>query len=308
MKELLELTGGYKRHMTYLLKLQSEVMGVQNSLFKNLGHDLVLSGCAVTDNLNGTVNLSAGYVYVDGEIMRFAGANNVAYGSGAKALIKGASINTDPRNFADESAKNTYKETFAIVGDTSNSAVQIVVKNTALYSFKDFISEVIASYGQKGETKWVIDLDGEFLGNFDNTGLGITPKWSGWALMNDNNGAPTMAGRTPIGVGSFVDAYGLQHNYTDNQTGGQPRHKLTLNESAKHDHYMASNTGTNSPIINSAGGLYIAGRGLAGNNGDYTLSRTPTVPNTGKVSSAGEDQPHNNMQPFRAGYWVIKIA
>lgn len=285
MKELLSLTGGYKRHIDYLLKLQSEVYGVQNSLFKNLGHDLVLGGCELTDNLNGTVNIASGIIYSEGEVVRFAGASNVL-SNGTKALKKGIAMVTDPKQFQDESVKNTYKETFAIVANKISEASQIVIRTKQLYTLKDFIADIIQSYGQKGETKWVVDLDGNFLENFDSSGLGVTTKWQGWHLMNGNGGTPPMAGRTPIGVGSLVDAYGLEHTYTNNQQDGQPRHKLAISEMPKHSHSFGA--------LNEDNGYDAGGRGWSYHNHN--------------TSESGGDLPHNIMQPYLAGYWVIKMV
>src|SRR5690606_14413041 len=132
---------------------------------KNLGHDLVLSGCEVTDHENGTVSIAAGVVYVSGQIVRFAGGSNIA-SDGTKALALGAPVATDPDEFFDGSTKNTYKEAFAVVADTVNGAVQIVVK-TSLYDIKTYMSDIVQSYGQKGEIKDIYDIDGTFLDNFD---------------------------------------------------------------------------------------------------------------------------------------------
>lgn len=296
MKELLSLTGGYKRHIDYLLTLQSEVLGVQNALFKNLGHDLVLSGCEVTNNGNGTVNIASGVVYVGGEICRFASVANIP-SDGTKALVKGAPVTTDPKEFQDGSTKNIYKETFAIIGNTTNQATQVVVR-TALYGVKDYISDIVQSYGQKGETKWVIDLDGQFLTNFDAAGAGINPKWLGWHLMNGNGGAPNMSGRGPIGVGSFMDAYGLQHTYTNNQEGGQPRHKLTIAEIPSHDHdFVFDQSGDGDKNLPGANQAYMAG--IYKNSGGSKSKKT---------NKTGGDQAHNIMSPYKAGYWVIKMT
>lgn len=272
--------------MSYLLKLQSEVFGAQNAMFKNLGHDLVLEGCAVTDNGNGTANIAPGIVYVDGEIIRFAGANNVVSSDASRCFVKGSAVVTDPDEFADESIKNTYSEVFAVIGNTSNALVQIIVKTGSLYGIRDYISDIIASYGQKGETKWVLDLDANFLENFDASGLGITPKWQGWHLMNGNAGVPSMAGRSPKGVGSFVDSYGLEHTYTNGAQGGQPRHKLTISELPKKNEYGGSP---------QTGGRPAFGGG-------------PTVRWPTAYGEVGGDQPHNIDSPYTAGYWVIKIV
>ncbi|WP_293913074.1 MULTISPECIES: hypothetical protein [unclassified Sphingobacterium] len=292
MKELIKQTGGYKRHMDYLLTLQSEVMGVQNAMFKNLGHDLVLSGCEITDHQNGTVSIAPGVVYVSGQIVKFIGAANIT-SDGSKCLVLSNPVQTDPDDFFDGTTKNTYKEVFAQVGDTSDLTRQIIILPRELYGVKQYIQDIVLSYGQKGETKWVIDLDGTFLDNFDSSGLGSSARWMGWALMNGNNGTPPMAGRSAIGVGR-VTIQGQEFIYNHNEADGNPIHQLTVAELPSHNHsytdeFPADDYQTWGDNANS--------RRFAKNQ-----TKTKTT------QSAGNNQPHNNMPPYRAGYWVIKIA
>lgn len=291
MKELQRIAGGYPRDMNYMLDLQDELFKATNGLFSSISKDMVLQGCEVTDHLNGTVSIASGLVYINGVTMRFEGAGNIPL-NGTKVFTEGAPVSTDTVTFQDDVSRNLYKEVKAVIGNLT-SPRQIVVK-PVLYSFKVYVEELVASYGQKGETKWVIDLDGDFLANFDSSGLGVTPRWQSWALMNDNNGAPTMAGRSPKGVGAFVDAYGLLQTYTNNQTGGQPSHKLTLSELPAHKHTITRtthDTGTND-------------RNYVGGSKSGSNAKTDSDP----IGSAGGSQPHNIDSPYRAGYWVIKIA
>jgi hypothetical protein len=293
MKELQRIGGGYPRDMNYILDLQDELFAAQNGLFGSIPKDVVLSGCAVTDNLNGTVTIGPGLVYVNLKVLRFYGAANIP-SDGTKAFVESAPATSVPVTFENNTVKNLYKEVKAVIGDFGSST-QIAIK-VKLYSFKLYIDEVIASYGQKGETKWVVDLDGTFLTNFDVTGLGVTPRWTNWALMNDNNGAPSMAGRSPKGVGRFIDAYGLEHIYTNNQAGGQPRHKSTIPEMPVHNHPPGFTPGKGDGLAVS-GGVAVDRSGTGGG-----------FPNKEWTADTGGDQPHNNESGFRGGYWVIKIA
>lgn len=293
MKELQRLTGGYKRHIDYLLTLQSEVMGVHNALFRTLGHDLVLSGCAITNHENGTVTIAPGVVYVSGQIVRFLGASNVSTVANA-IVINPVPVQSDPDEFFDGSTKNTYKEQFAIIGDLTNAATQIAISPNELYNIKQYMHDIVQSYGQKGETKWVVDLDNTFLDNFDASGLGTSARWLGWALMNGNNGTPSMAGRTPIGVGRLLDNWGLEHDFWHNRAEGQPRHQLTISEMPRHRFKLPDNTIPNkrTDYEGDRGSYDDMWQGYR--NGLYT-------------EYLGSDAPHNIMQPYRAGYWVIKI-
>ncbi|MGJ1198825.1 phage baseplate protein [Sphingobacterium spiritivorum] len=292
MKELIKQTGGYKRHMDYLLTLQSEVMGVQNAMLKNLGHDLVLSGCEITDHQNGTVSIAPGVVYVSGQIVRFAAAANIA-SDGSKCMVLSNPVQTDPDDFFDGTTKNTYKEVFAQIGDTSNQAQQIVIVNQNLYGIRQYVQDIVLSYGQKGEIKDVYDYDSTFMANFDSSGLGITPKWIGWAIMNGNNGTPNASGRVRLSVGSIVSD-GVQYNFENGTMGGTVMHKLTQNQMPKHRH------GNNHQTEKIGSG-----------NGWWALNRYDgtTNPNVIKYSDyQGGDEPHNNMQPYIAIYSVIKIT
>src|SRR3989339_1959045 len=128
MKKLRSLQGGYPRQQDYLLTIQNELITLGDSLFASLGVDMVLSGCAVTDNGNGTVNIAAGIVYVSGEVIRFDGSSNVL-ADGTKTFIKDTAATTDPKLFADGGTKDVYTEIKAIVG-TKSSITQIAIKTT----------------------------------------------------------------------------------------------------------------------------------------------------------------------------------
>lgn len=74
------------------------------------------------------------------------------------------------------------------------------------------------------------------------------------------------------------------------KTGGEKTHKLTFNEMPKHTHrnYVYNSTSY---------GLY-----TASSNGTNPINYT-AVP----TDSAGEDQPHNNIQPYITCYIWIRV-
>ncbi|MGJ1363454.1 phage baseplate protein [Sphingobacterium spiritivorum] len=292
MKKLQRLTGGYKRNMDYILTLQEELSGVQNSLFKSLAHDIVLSGCEVTDHQNGTVSIAPGVVYVSGEIARFLGAANIS-NNGKAIVLNPVPVQSDPDEFFDGTVKNTYKEVFAIVGDLSNLATQIVINNRELYSIKQYMHDVVQSYGQKGEIKDVYDFDGTFFQNLDSSGLGITPKWLGWALMNGNNGTPNASGRVRLTAGRIVDQ-GIEYIYNNGMMAGNVKHLLTSSEMPEHSHsYTDEYPGDDYQKW--------------GDNAD-TRRFAKNQSKTKSTQSAGGGQPHNNMQPYITVYTMIKIS
>jgi hypothetical protein len=289
MKELLKIQGGYPRQIDYLFNLQQELFTMNNSLFAGLGIDLALSGCNVTDHGNGTIDIAPGVVYIGGEVLRFDGISNFGEYT-SKTLARGAFVSTDPKIFADQQAKNVYREAKAVIADKS-SVLQISIKNTNLYNLQDYIRDNIASADVRGAVRHIYDLDGNFADNFDGTGLGISARWLGWALMNGNNGTKDACGRTMIGIGRFYDPVtGIETNYSRGDQGGEKTHRLTIAEMPNHAH-------TYNP------GDY-AGRSDNANDRDVMLPGSSTR----TTASVGGDAAHNNMQPYIAIYFVVKIS
>lgn len=284
MKKLRELQGGYPRQQDYLLKLQSELFAVTDGLFGKLNHDMVLQACDVVDNGNGTINIAAGIVYVGSEALRFDGANNVL-ADGTKTFIKQAATTTDPKVFGDGATKDVYSEVKVIIGDKT-TAQQIGIKAN-LYTLDTYIQDVVASYAIKGEFKDITDLDGDFLTNFDASGLGITPRFSGWAIANGNNGTPNQQGRARIGVGTILDT-GTSTNvdFAHGATGGEVNHRLTIGELPKKNDYKGSPQAGARPAFGSGAQI-----------------KWPT-----DYGIVGNDEGHNNMQPYLVVYTIIKIA
>lgn len=87
----------------------------------------------------------------------------------------------------------------------------------------------------------------------------------------------TAIGKTPVGI----DESDTDFN-TIGKTGGEKTHKLTIEEMPKHNH-----------------GVYFQDIGASG-----TVAKVTTAGNTTPTSSAGGDQPHNNMQPYEVmAFW-----
>ncbi|MBD3748927.1 MAG: hypothetical protein IE931_05480 [Sphingobacteriales bacterium] len=286
MKKLRELQGGYPRQQDYLLALQNELYTAVESQFGALSVDMVLKGCEVTDNGNGTVNIAEGLVYCSGEICRFSGASNIAI-DGTKTFVKDVATTSSPKTFGDGSVKDVYSEVFVIIG-TKTTAAQIAIKTT-LYNFSNYIDDRVFASAFKGEIKDVYDFDGTFLDNFDASGLGSTPRFSGWALLNGNNATPNGQGRVRITVGSIIDN-GVEYDYTNGQIGGETKHKLTIAEMPAHNHafkkVQTQGSGTTSGYVNGA------------SQGEISKN----------TENTGGDQPHENRQPFLAVYSIIKIV
>ena len=285
MKNLKILQGGYPRQMDYTLTLQTEFMTVANSMFGKLGKDIVLSGCDVVNNGNGTLNISTGIVFVDAEVVRFDGANNVPADL-TRTFVKDVPVSTDTKTFGDGIDKQIYTEVKAIIGNKV-SVSQIAI-GTELYTLATYIRDVSAGYAVKGEYKEIYDFDGTFLQNFDESGLGITTGYLNWALDNGNNGTPGSVGRVLIGTGVFNDPVtGLQTVYYNGERAGERTHKLSIGELPSHDHgYVQPKNSQNVD---------------AGGNSRFGDTQS------GASAKTGGDLAHNNMQPYLAVYRIIKL-
>jgi len=290
MKLINVLSGGYRRVMDTLLGLQTEMIAGLNAQFGSLSYDLVLSGCAVTNNGNGTVNIAAGMIYIGGQLLRFAGAANIA-ADGSQAMVLGAPVTSTPWPFADGSIKNLYSETMAVVGPQTVLNIYQIKIGLTLFTLQTYIQAQINASEQKGTIKEVYDLDGTFLANFNTDGLGVTPYWINWALDNGNYGTRGSAGKVIVGAGVFTDPVtGLQTTYVDNTNGGELNHVLTTAEMPSHSHQQ----GADVYYTTGSGGSHAAGDSGAGARGN-TLA-------------TGGGAGHNNMQPYNVAYRVVKIA
>lgn len=289
MKELLKIQGGYPRQMDYLITLQNELYATSNSLFAGIGMDLALSGCEVTDHGNGSISIAPGIVFVGGEVIRFDGTANLSNYT-TKTLIKGPYVPSDPKIFADQQSKNVYREARAVLSEKS-SVLQLQIKNTNLYHIKDYISDTVSAADVKGAIRQIYDLEGNFLNNFDGSGLGISARYNGWALMNGQNGTPDACGKAFITAGKYTDRNtGLVTNYRLGDTGGSISHTLTISEIPAHDHVM--------PQVHQ-------GQEYSADGGKTRNSKDASNPRTGMT---GGGLAHNNMQPYLSIYSIIKIA
>lgn len=106
---------------------------------------------------------------------------------------------------------------------------------------------------------------------------------------------PDLRGRAPIGYGAGVDLT----ERTIGSIGGEEDHQLTVMELAAHSHNDSGHS-------HSIGG---AVTGLAVAPGELTVL-VPSIPTTtgsaeADIQQSGEDEPHNNMQPWIAINYLI---
>ena len=132
------------------------------------------------------------------------------------------------------------------------------------------------------------------LNNYDFEGEippGVIVMWSGavseipngWVLCDGDNGTPCLLDRFVVGAGSI---------YNVGDTGGEATHKLTVLELPRHVHSlnMIDKEDTLAPVKNILG--------TKGNS--YGSNNAMTV-------VQGDNNPHNNMHPYYALCYIMKI-
>ena len=107
-------------------------------------------------------------------------------------------------------------------------------------------------------------------------------------------------GRTLVGVGTGEDTRGEQLEFLINQTGGEYKHALSVEEMPSHNHTLTAVTGTSSQQ-----GVRSVSTGLGAT---YTNFLTSASSSSKTTSSSGSSSAHNIMQPYIACYMWKRIS
>lgn len=159
------------------------------------------------------------------------------------------------------------------------------------------IGEIVLFAGPDSPNADWLRCDGASLARADYADLFAVIGTAYGSLDGSHFNLPDLRGRTPIMAGA---GDGLTSR-TIGETGGEETHVLTSGELANHTHSDAGHTHGESTAIASVinGGLEAP-----------AAAATPGVGNTGvgfsDLSSAGDDDPHNNMPPFAViDFWIV---
>ena len=105
----------------------------------------------------------------------------------------------------------------------------------------------------------------------------------GWALCNGENGTPDLRGRFVLGAGGA---------YAVGNTGGEEAHKLTKQELPSHSHQIYLSDFESEIDYNMGQFICLKKANLIGNQNTRT---------------EGGDVPHNNMPPYYALCYIMKL-
>lgn len=151
--------------------------------------------------------------------------------------------------------------------------------NKVLACLRSLTGEVKAFAGAAVPDGW-LDCDGSSLLRADYPDLFAVIGTTWGSADGTHFNIPDLRGRTPIGVGtgSGLTARALA------ASGGTETHALSSAELASHSH------------------TYVSIAGSSANGGGSSANRDDSA-STGGV---GSGTAHNNMQPYKALYWIIK--
>jgi len=187
---------------------------------------------------------------------------------------------------------STAKGDMAVSGAVTAKDVQI----SGAVEVRSFTTEGGLAAGSFTTTSDVtingnLDVTGAISGNGAIPVGGIIPWYgrendvpNGWAVCNGFNGTPDLRARFIVAAGN---------GYAIGGTGGEERHKLTIEEMPSHQHeYKFKGADIDD--------------GWKNQNNLYSVSHT-YVWNTAYTDYAGGDQPHENRPPYYALFYIMRI-
>ena len=278
---------GYPFDVNFLAFMQNAY-----SLFNHFGHLAgnlsIISGCEQTGN-----TISTGTVLINGELLPFEG--------GAKSDTVFIKELTNEVTFEDgflrplevirsvAFGRSTPEKTFNWANFKSVSNLQHLGENKTDNTETEKLLKRIEKLEKQKQA----------------VPIGLIALWgkpaneipAGWREYVN------LRGKMPIGLDpDYVKTKDDSQDYQFNsllKSGGERSHKLTVEEMPKHHHQQ----GSESLYNNFGGGSYVGKRSWEYGNG--TTYDTYSAQNT---SSVGDDQPHNNMPPYRVVQFIEYVG
>ena len=125
-----------------------------------------------------------------------------------------------------------------------------------------------------------------------------------WRRRESNFALPDLRSRVPVGMGQ---GNGLSV-YTIGQQTGQENVTLLSSQMPSHNHVInADNAITNGAATPANNYIAAGSSGGRATNNYSTAVAAPATLNGNSVSSAGANQPHNNIQPVLAMNYIIAL-
>lgn len=173
----------------------------------------------------------------------------------------------------------------------------IIINNNKYEHLTSLSNEAIQSLASAYNTGNMAVTNLNVTGSFNLLPRGVIVAWyystvpNGWALCDGTNGTPDLRSRFVIGSGQGI---GLT-NRPIGSYGGEESHVLSLNEIPSHTHTMPGDDMLESWATRLSNISYDADSRYSGNGGIFA------------TSSSGGSQAHNNMPPYYALAYIMKL-
>lgn len=277
-------TGGFPLETDTLNFMQDTYKSLQG-LAALAGDNYILSGCTVSGS-----SVSDGYVVINGEVMPFRGGL-----SQSNLIIR---EDKQTRSFENGQTRDVFFTRYVTFG-TGTAAIPFssLMRLKPLSLFRNLPNQSSSAIDLDDENTLATSRAVKLLNDKVETKLpagciliwsgSITTIPSGFALCDGQSGRPDLRDRFVLGAGS---------SYYVGQLGGEKDHRLTQDEMPKHRHGPSSPMGKGDGLA-GRGGLAVS-RIWGDKDGDYSNNLT---------DDRGGDQPHNNMPPYFAMAYIIKL-
>lgn len=227
----------------------------------------------------------------------------------SNVVVNGTAIQADSQEDTIELEAGTN---IALTADTTNEKVTIAVTGKVASaaqadnaSAADIATKLATARSINGVA---FDGSADIIISTGIVPIGSIVMWSGstdtipadWALCNGSNGTPNLLDRMVVCAGE---------SYTVGATGGEASHTLTADEMPSHYHEFPGDDQYLNAFQASSSGL---SRVEAINNWDWTSGAASGNPNgwynPGSKGCTGGSAAHNNMPPYYALAYIMRIA
>lgn len=272
-------TGGFPFTQNSLDFLQTSYKELFAAIGGWYGNKTIITGMEV-----GGSSVAEGWFVYNNELIKF----------NACALATKVDINEvlTSVEFEDGLTKSVYKIKTAVCGATGAFDFSELVRLESYKDLQEKINDFITNAWRTYDVKQVDCPDDYITDNFNlTTGLGINER-NGWAICDGRNGTRNRGGRVSVGYSVItVDpedgVWDVLYN-TIGATGGEKKHQLTTGELPRFN------------LTIPQGDSFTGGGGTRVGRGSVSANDSPT-------SSIGNDEAHENRQPFMVTLFIQKL-
>lgn len=277
-------TGGFPLETDTLNFMQDTYKDLQ-ALTALAGDNFILSGCVISGS-----SISDGYVVINGEVMPFRGG-----------LLQSTVIvreEKQSRPFENGQNKEVFTLRYAMFG-TGSAAIPFasLLRLKSLSMFRNLPHQSSSAIDLDDENTLATSRAVKLLNDKIETKIpsGCILIWSGaitaipqgFALCDGQGGRPDLRDKFVLGAGN---------SYYVGQQGGEREHQLTIDEMPRHKHGPSSPMGKGDGLAGRGGAA--VSRAWGDKEGDYNGNLT---------DERGGNMPHNNMPPYYAMAYIIKL-